>query len=183
MDKIQIILAALVAGRANVELANAYADLVGRVRRAFGDNPKALRALEDYAEDPDTYERPLAKALVDARVDQNAEIVAAAQALLQTGQPQPGNVLGEIGARERIRTSDRFTRRAEGIADVKAQDAAAAQQRMDRLWEQERERQAQIAARQATQKQQERQLIINVLIVAGVIFVILVAVALLAARG
>lgn len=191
MDKIRIILAALAAGsaksagRASAERAHAYADLADQVRRAFGDNPKAVRALEDYAEDPDTYERPLAKALIDARIDRNDEIVAAAQALLQIDRPQPGSVLEEVAARERIRTSDRFTRRAESIVDVKAQDTAASQQRLERLWEQERERQADIAARQAKQKQQERQLITNVLIVAGVIFLILVfvAIALLAVRG
>ncbi len=182
MDNIRIILAALAAG-ATQSAGGASADLGDRVRRAFGDSPKALRALEDYLEDPDTYERPLAKALVDARIDQNDEIIAAAQAALQIDQPQPGSVLDTVAARERIRTSDRFTRRAEGIADVKAEDAAASQQRMGRLWEQERQRQAALAERQARKEQRERQLLINVLIVAGVIFVILVVIALLAARG
>lgn len=177
MDRIRIILAALAAGASDVQT-----DLADRLKRAFGDNTKAIRALEDYLEDPATYERPLAKALLDAKTDRDEDIVAAAQAALSVEATEPSAVLHQIAEREKLRAADRFTRRAEDISEVKAQDARASQQRMEHMWEQERQRLAQVAERQTHQRQQERRLLIGVLGIALLILAGLIVVALLTAR-
>ncbi len=181
MDSIQIILAALRAGasesaRGNPEMARSCDELKTLVTSQFGGNTKAARALEDFAGDPETYERPLAKALSETGADRSDGILAAARRLLQIDQPPDFDVLRQIGAREEIRTSDRFTRMAESVSDLKAQQEAASRQRMEQYWEAEYRRRAEIAERQARQKRQERQLLIGVLILAVVIVAVFIAI-------
>jgi hypothetical protein len=183
MNTIQTILAALATGAAETAggdadpaLARAYADLKSLVLRQFGDNARAARALEDYAEDAETYERPLAKALIEAKADQNEAILAAARSLLQMEAPRAFDVVREIGEREVVRTSDRFTRRAEGVAELKAQAESESRQRMEQYWDAEFKRRAEVAERRAKQQKQERQMLIGVAIVAAAILVTFIAI-------
>jgi len=63
--------------------------------------------LTEFEKDPDTWEKPLQKSLVDAGVDADAAIIEHAQRVLQLAQPQQysqgkynvqvtGNVQGQI---------------------------------------------------------------------------------------
>jgi len=186
MDKIRIILSALAArapGSASGATATARADLESRLRRLFADSPRATRALEDYLEDPDTYERPLAKSLLDSRVDRDESILAAASALLDLDAPSESAVLQQVAERERLRTGDRFTRAAQDTSEAKALDTEASRQRMERLWEEERQRLAQVAEQQARRRRQERQLLLGALLVALVIIAVFMAIALASAPG
>lgn len=181
MDSIQIILAALRTGasesaRGNPEMARSFDELKTLVMSQFGGSAKAARALEDFAGDPETYERPLAKALSEAGADRSDDILAAARRLLQIEQPPDFDVLRQIGAREEIRTGDRFTRMAENVSELKAQQEAASRERMEQYWEAEHRRRAEIAERQARQKQQERRMLIGVLILAVVIVAVFIAI-------
>ena len=64
---------------------------------------------------------------------------------------QPFDTLGQIMARHAIRFTDRFTRQAETAIVVKEQETTQAHQRTNQLWEQERQRQATLAAQQRRQ--------------------------------
>jgi hypothetical protein len=181
MDSIQIILAALRTGvdesaRGNPEIARSFDELKALVVSHFGDNAKAVRALEDFAGDPETYERPLAKALSESGADRSDDVLAAARRLLQIDLPPDFDVLRQIGAREEIRTGDRFTRMAESVSGLKAQQEATSRQRMEEYWEAEYRRRAEVAERLTRQKRQERQLLIGVLILAVVIVAVFIAI-------
>jgi len=190
MNPIQLILAALRAGatesasgNADPTITRAYSELKALVLSRFNDNARALRALEDYAEDPETYERPLAKALLDAKAGESEDILSAAGRLLQIEQPQEFDVLRQIAAREEIRTSDRFTRMAQGKAEMKAQEEATSRQRMDQYWDEEFKRREALAERQVKQKRLERRLLIGVVTIAIVIIIAFIAIMVIASRG
>lgn len=174
MDSNQIVLMALVAGRntSDPQVEKAFAALKNRLLRAFGDNPKARRALDDFCDDPATYERPLAKALLETGAGQDDDVQDLAAQLLQRDDTQPPDILRQIAERESVRTGDRFTRRAHSIAGLKAQEEAASRQRMDRYWDEEFERRDVLAAQKAKQQQQERRMLIGVLSIAAVIVIV-----------
>ncbi|HLF26740.1 MAG TPA: hypothetical protein VJG32_10410 [Anaerolineae bacterium] len=187
MDYIQIILAALATGAMESakrpEVARAYDELRARVLQQFGDNARAVRALEDHAEDPEVYERPLAKALTETGADQREEIRNAAERLMQLAGAQAFDVLKEIGAREAIRTGDRFTRMAQNVPELKAQAEAASHERMEQYWQAEFERRAALAERQAKQMRRERQVLIGAVLLAVLIIAVFLAITLITARG
>lgn len=95
--------------------------------------------------------------------------------------PPPVNVVDHIMERHQLQRLDRFTQRAEGIADLKAIEGADSRQRMQKLWDEERQRQETLAAQLVERKRQEVQLMRIALallaIVAVVMLVILIATA------
>jgi hypothetical protein len=94
MEEISLILTALAAGATGGALdalkddvkdrAKAvYVKLHDLVRRRFGGNASAEVILSEHQADPRTYAAPLAKKLTEARADGDAELVAAARALME----------------------------------------------------------------------------------------------------
>jgi hypothetical protein len=95
MDDLNLILTALATGAATglqqtagTAMKEAYNGLKALIQRKFANQPKAQAALDDYEDDPDTYEKPLRKALVVDHLDEDNEILAAAQHLITLVQPQ-----------------------------------------------------------------------------------------------
>ncbi len=98
MDPITLILAALVAGTAKAAgdaVPDAYKGLKALIQKKFAGKPVAEAMLDEHEKDPETYAAPLKKNLVEAGVDQDAEILKAAQALLEQLKPEavaPGTI-------------------------------------------------------------------------------------------
>ncbi|MBN3923944.1 hypothetical protein [Nostoc sp. NMS4] len=95
MEPISIIIAALGAGAiaatkdtAGTAVKDAYQGLKALIKKKFESEPKAQMVLEEHETDPETYEAPLKKKLAEAGVDQDAEIIKAAQELLKQEKPE-----------------------------------------------------------------------------------------------
>jgi hypothetical protein len=178
MASVEMILTALQTGYggADPESSGAYDELCALVRNAFADNSRALRALEEFLDDPETHERPLVKALSETGVDSNPDIGAAAARVLQLQPSHRKDLVDHIVEREQIRTGDRFTRMAEGISDLKAQEEAASQERMERFWEEEHRRREAIAERQARLWRQQQQIVIGVAAIGIIILVVFIVI-------
>jgi hypothetical protein len=95
MDPVTLILTALTAGvaasvkdAASEAVKDAYNELKGLIQRKFAGIPKAEVAIVEFVADPDTYEKPLKKALTEVHVDQEKVIIEAAQKLMTLVQPQ-----------------------------------------------------------------------------------------------
>ena len=86
---VALILGALVAGVADTAtqaVKDGYAALKGLLGRKFVGHPKAEQALADHEEDPDTYEKPLAKQLEATGAADEPAVTAAAIQVIQTAQ-------------------------------------------------------------------------------------------------
>ncbi len=90
MDPITLIVTALSAGAASAlqdgaatALKEAYSALRERARSLLAGQRNGETVLAEYAEDPETWEPPLAKALRNADADRDADLIEAAQALLR----------------------------------------------------------------------------------------------------
>ena len=94
MDPITLIVTALAAGASAGALdavkddvkgavRAAYAKLHGLVKGRFGGNPSAEVILAEHQADPATYAAPLAKKLTEAGAASDADLVAAAKALME----------------------------------------------------------------------------------------------------
>jgi hypothetical protein len=94
MDPITLIVTALAAGAsagaidaakgdAKESAKTAYGKLHDLVKRRFTGNASAELALSEYQGDPETWEAPLAKKLAAADAGDDADLVAAAQALME----------------------------------------------------------------------------------------------------
>lgn len=98
MDPITLILTALVVGTAKAAgdaVPDAYQGLKALIQKKFVGKPVAEAMLEEHEKDPETYAAPLKKNLVEAGVDQDAEILKAAQALLEQLKPE-ATALGTV---------------------------------------------------------------------------------------
>lgn len=95
MDPITLILTALATGAAasvkdttNTAVKDAYNALKSLVQNKFEGRKKAIDALVDYEDDPDTYEKPLKKALTEMHLDEEKKIIETAQKLMAQVNPQ-----------------------------------------------------------------------------------------------
>ena len=91
MDPITLIVTALVAGvadTANQAVKDAYNGLKTLILHKFADKPKAQETLADHEQDPETYEKPLKKALTEAHIEEDQAILEAAQRVMTLVQPQ-----------------------------------------------------------------------------------------------
>lgn len=95
MEPITLILTALTAGAAaslkdttSQAIKDTYNGFKMLILRKFGNELKAQTALIEYEDDPDTYEKPLKKALSTSHLDEDQEIIAAATQLMTLVQPQ-----------------------------------------------------------------------------------------------
>lgn len=97
MDPLTLILTALIAGTAaggqtlvSDAIKDAYTGLKTLIQRKFAGKPSAELALTEHEADPQTWEAPLKKALMQEHIDQDSEIILAAQTLLKRVEEQPG---------------------------------------------------------------------------------------------
>jgi hypothetical protein len=97
MDPVTLILTALAAGAAaalkgvaTAVIQDGYAGLKALVVKKFADKPLAKEMVEEYAKDPETYQKPMEKNLKEAKADQDGELVKAAEKLLEALKAQPG---------------------------------------------------------------------------------------------
>src|SRR5690349_20039546 len=98
MEPITLILSALAAGalggvreEATAAVKDAYAGLNRPVAARFAGKPSAEVSLAEHAEDPDTWQAPLAKSLTETGTDADPSVIEAAQRLME--------LLDETGAR------------------------------------------------------------------------------------
>ena len=89
MDPVTLIVTALAAGAASAlqdgtsaAVKDAYARLKALVTRRFARRAKAELVLAEHQDAPQTWERPLAAELSAAGAESDADLVAAAQALM-----------------------------------------------------------------------------------------------------
>lgn len=91
------------------------------------------------------------------------------------------SVVDNIFQRVELQKLDRFTQRAEGVADLKAKEEAGSKQRLQKMWDEEHQRQAQLAAQLAERQRQEMQLmriVLAILAISGLaLLIILIATA------
>jgi len=96
MDPVTLIVTALTAGAAagsqsvvTDAIKDAYAGLKALLKHKFAGKASAEVALAEYETDPETWQAPLKKVLIQEHLDQDTEILQAAQALLNQLQAQP----------------------------------------------------------------------------------------------
>ncbi len=95
MDPLSLIITALAAGAsaavketAGKAVKDGYEGLKALIRRKFAGKPPAETALEEHEADPDTWHKPLEKALRDVHADEDEDLLAMAKELLKTVDPE-----------------------------------------------------------------------------------------------
>jgi len=95
MDPITLILTALSAGTAasikdtaSAAIKDSYNGLKTLILRKFAAISTAEVALKEYEKKPDVWKAPLEEAFRETGIDQDQEIIAAAQRLMMLVQPQ-----------------------------------------------------------------------------------------------
>ncbi|SRR6266567_2038438 len=95
MDPVTLILTALTAGAvagikdtAGASIKDAYNGLKALIQYKFAGKPAAELALVEHEKKPDVWKTPLEEELKEAGIDQDQEIIAAAQKLMTLVQPQ-----------------------------------------------------------------------------------------------
>ncbi len=91
MEPVTLILSALAAGAAKAAgdtVPDGYKALKELIKRKFASKPQAEMVLEEHEKDPETYEVPLKKKLIEADVDKDEEIIKKAQELLKLANPE-----------------------------------------------------------------------------------------------
>jgi len=95
MDPVSMVLAALSAGAiaatkdtASQAVKDAYAGLKALAKKRFAGKPQAEMALAEYENDPDTWQKPLQRSLVETGADQDEALVQQGQQGLKLVNPQ-----------------------------------------------------------------------------------------------
>ena len=90
MDPVQLIVEAMAAGagRRSGATGDAYETLKRALAARFAERQIATAVLEEHEEDPETFEKPLAKRLRQAGAADDPRIVALARALLHLIDPR-----------------------------------------------------------------------------------------------
>ncbi|MBA2393178.1 MAG: hypothetical protein H0V70_10595 [Ktedonobacteraceae bacterium] len=95
MDSVKLILAALqvtsTAGNLAVKndvVKDAYVSLRDHIQQKFVGKPEAELALSEYETDPETWEAPLKKALMQVQADQDAQVMEAVLYIMKFMQPR-----------------------------------------------------------------------------------------------
>ena len=95
MDPVTLILTALTAGVAaggqavlKDAIEDSYTGLKTLIQHKFAGKSNAELALVEYESDPETWQVPLRKALIQACVDQDPEVIEAARRLMTHINPQ-----------------------------------------------------------------------------------------------
>ena len=95
MDAVSLILTALSAGVtvggqsvASEAIKDAYNELKTLIKRKVTGKPSTEIALKEFETDPETWEVPLKKGLLDEQVDQDKGIIKAAQKLMAQVDPK-----------------------------------------------------------------------------------------------
>lgn len=102
MDPVSIIVTALgvVASKVGDQaITDGYAGLKALVVRKFGSrNPKLAERMDEYVADPETFEKPMIKAIEEAHVAEDQDVMDRAVELLKQGEAvQPGITGGLVG--------------------------------------------------------------------------------------
>jgi hypothetical protein len=99
MDSVMLILTALqvtsIASNLVVKndiVKDAYVSLRDHIRQKFVGKPGAELALSEYEADPETWEAPLKKALMQVQADQDKQIMEAAQYIMKLIQPRQASM-------------------------------------------------------------------------------------------
>ena len=102
MDPVTVIVTALTAGAASAlqdgasaAVKDAYARLKALVKVRFAGRPKGELVLAEYEAAPQTWEAPLAAELSAAGAEGDADLLAAAQALMSLVD-EAGDAVGEV---------------------------------------------------------------------------------------
>lgn len=99
MEPVTLITGAIAAGAtaalkdtASAAVKDAYSGLKSLIKKRFSgrNDKKDEMALAAYEEDPDTWEKPLTKALVETGADRDTQILEAVNILLQALENSPG---------------------------------------------------------------------------------------------
>lgn len=95
MEPVTLIVSALVAGAsaaakdtAGQAIKDAYQGLKSLLQKRFAGQPKAEAALAEHEQDPETYEKPLQKALTETNAADDEAIRQKAQELMGLVDPQ-----------------------------------------------------------------------------------------------
>ena len=86
VDPVSLVVGALAAGVSETGKAavqDAYEALKRRLSALFSRKPAAELALAEHAADPDTWEKPLAKALAESGAETDPQVIAAAQEVMR----------------------------------------------------------------------------------------------------
>ena len=97
MDPLSLIVAALATGAATAAkdtagaaIKDGYQGLKALIQKKLAGNQAATVVLQEHEKDPDTFDAPLKKKLAEAAVDQDSEILLAAETLLEQARALPG---------------------------------------------------------------------------------------------
>jgi hypothetical protein len=97
MDPLSLIVAALATGAATAAkdtagaaIKDGYQGLKALLQKKLAGNQAATVVLEEHEKDPDTFDAPLKKKLAEAAVDQDPDILQAAERLLEQARAVPG---------------------------------------------------------------------------------------------
>src|ERR1051326_6361690 len=106
MDPITIILSALSFASSEVgdqAVKDAFAGLKSLIVRKFqATQPKVEERLDEFAQDPDSWEKPMARTLREAGADRDQEVIDLATQLLKLAEAASpgvtGGLVGQINA-------------------------------------------------------------------------------------